>query len=69
MVGPKFPRIGYIEVCEAIKNSEHYKSPLTGKYRGRGVSTGFWINGGMQSSAIVNVHQDGTASVLVLETK
>ncbi len=64
VVGPKFPRIGHIEVCEALKNSEHYKSPLTGKYRGRGVATGFWINGGMQSSAIVNVHQDGTASVI-----
>jgi len=64
VVGPKFPRIGFLEVCEAIKNSDHYKSPLTGKYRGRGVGTGFWINGGMQSSAIVNVHQDGTASLL-----
>ena len=67
VMGPKFPRIGFIEVCEAIKNSEHYKTPLTqvpGKYRGRGVGTGFWINGGMQSSAIVNVHADGTASLV-----
>ncbi len=64
VVGPKFPRIGYLEVCAALKNSEHYKTPLTGKYRGRGVATGFWINGGMQSSAIVNVHQDGSASLL-----
>jgi xanthine dehydrogenase molybdenum-binding subunit len=67
VMGPKFPRIGYVEVCEAIKNSEHYRTPLTqvpGKYRGRGVGTGFWINGGMQSSAIVNVHADGTASLV-----
>jgi xanthine dehydrogenase molybdenum-binding subunit len=67
VMGPKFPRIGYVQVCEAIKNSEHYRTPLTqvpGKYRGRGVGTGFWINGGMQSSAIVNVHADGTASLV-----
>ncbi len=67
VMGPKFPRIGYIEVCEAIKNSQHYRTPLAqvpGKYRGRGVATGFWINGGMQSSAIVNVHADGTASLV-----
>jgi xanthine dehydrogenase molybdenum-binding subunit len=67
VMGPKFPRIGCVEVCEAIKNSKHYKTPLVqvpGKYRGRGTAIGFWINGGMQSSAIVNVHADGTASLV-----
>jgi xanthine dehydrogenase molybdenum-binding subunit len=67
VMGPKFPRIGYVEVCQAIKNSDHYRTALTqvpGKLRGRGVGTGFWINGGMQSSAIVNVHADGTASLV-----
>jgi xanthine dehydrogenase molybdenum-binding subunit len=64
VAGPAFNRIGYIEVCEAIKNSEHYKTPLTGKNRGRGVATGFWINAGMESSATVNIHADGTASLV-----
>ena len=64
MAGPPFKRIGYVEVCEAIKNSDHYSSKLTGKNRGRGVAIGFWINGGMQSSAIVNIHADGTASLI-----
>jgi xanthine dehydrogenase molybdenum-binding subunit len=67
VMGPKFPRIGYVEVCEAVKNSDHYRTPLEqvpGKLRGRGAGTGFWINGGMQSSAIVNVHADGTASLV-----
>jgi xanthine dehydrogenase molybdenum-binding subunit len=64
VVGPPFKRIGFIETCEAIKNSDHYKSKLTGPYRGRGVASGFWFNAGMQSSASVNIHTDGTASVV-----
>jgi xanthine dehydrogenase molybdenum-binding subunit len=63
-VGPPYKRIGFIQTCEAIKNSEHYRSKLTGKNRGRGVATGFWFNAGMQSSATVNIHTDGTASVV-----
>jgi xanthine dehydrogenase molybdenum-binding subunit len=64
VVGPPFKRIGFIETCEAIKNSDHYRSKLTGPYRGRGVASGFWFNAGMQSSAMVNIHTDGTASVV-----
>ncbi len=63
-VGPPYKRIGYLETCQAVANSEHYKSKLTGKNRGRGVATGFWFNAGMQSSATVNLHADGTASVV-----
>jgi xanthine dehydrogenase molybdenum-binding subunit len=64
VAGPPYKRIGFIETCEAIKNSEHYRSPLTGKNRGRGVAAGFWFNAGMQSAATVNIHTDGTASVV-----
>jgi CO/xanthine dehydrogenase Mo-binding subunit len=63
-VGPPYKRIGFIETCQAIKDSPHYKSKLSGKNRGRGVATGFWFNAGMQSSATVNIHTDGTASVV-----
>jgi xanthine dehydrogenase molybdenum-binding subunit len=63
-MGPPYKRIGMIETVEAIKNSEHYKSKLAGPYRGRGVASGFWFNAGMQSSATVNIHTDGTASVV-----
>ena len=62
--GPPFQKIGYIETVEAIRKSEHYNSALTGKYRGRGVASGFWFNGGLQSSANVNIHSDGTVSVV-----
>jgi xanthine dehydrogenase molybdenum-binding subunit len=51
MMGMAYKRIGFIEVCEALKNSPHYKSKLTGDNRGRGVGFGFWFNAGLQSSA------------------
>jgi xanthine dehydrogenase molybdenum-binding subunit len=63
-VGPPFKRIGFIETCQAIKNSSHYKAKLEGSNCGRGVAAGFWFNAGLQSSAIVNIHTDGTASVV-----
>jgi CO/xanthine dehydrogenase Mo-binding subunit len=63
--GPPYRRIGFIETVEAIKNSPHYKSKLEGANRGRGVASGFWFNVGLQSSAIVNIHTDGTASVVI----
>jgi CO/xanthine dehydrogenase Mo-binding subunit len=64
LVGAPFKRIGFLQTLEAIKNSPHYKSKLEGAYRGRGVASGFWFNAGMQSSAVVNIHTDGTASVV-----
>jgi xanthine dehydrogenase molybdenum-binding subunit len=63
--GPAFKRIGFLETVEAIKNSPHYKSKLEGPNRGRGVASGFWFNVGLQSSAVVNVHTDGTASLVI----
>jgi xanthine dehydrogenase molybdenum-binding subunit len=63
--GPPYKRIGYVETLQAMKNSPHYKSKLEGPNRGRGVATGFWFNVGMQSSAVVNLHNDGTASVVI----
>ncbi len=64
IIGPKYGKIGFVEVCEALKNSEHYKTKLTGTNRGRGVAFGFWFNAGHQSCATVNVHGDGSVSVV-----
>ena len=61
--GPKFKRVGNVETLEAAKAHPHYKAPL-GKNQGRGVASGFWFNGGMQSSASVNVNDDGTVSLV-----
>lgn len=62
--GPVFPRIGMIESVEAIKNSEHWKTPLTGKNRGRGVASGFWFNCGLKSAASATVNPDGKVSLV-----
>ncbi|MFN0090705.1 MAG: xanthine dehydrogenase family protein molybdopterin-binding subunit [Acidimicrobiales bacterium] len=61
--GPKFPRIGFKETLEAIRDSPHYQAPL-GPNQGRGVASGFWFNAGMNSSAVVHVNEDGTITVV-----
>jgi xanthine dehydrogenase molybdenum-binding subunit len=62
--GPPFKKIGCAEALEALRASAHFRSPLKGPHRGRGVAAGFWFNGGLQSSADVNIHIDGTVSVV-----
>jgi CO/xanthine dehydrogenase Mo-binding subunit len=58
--GPPFKRIGNVETLQAMREGAHYRSRLSGANRGRGVASGFWFNGGLQSSADVNIHIDGT---------
>lgn len=62
--GPTFGRIGCLETVEAAMNSPHYKTPLTGKNRGRGVASGFWFNGGGKSSVAASVNSDGRVNLL-----
>ena len=56
------PRIGCVEVLEAMKAHPHYSAPLGGPNRGRGVSIGFWFNAGGPSSVTLGVNSDGTVS-------
>ena len=62
--GPTFPVIGNVETLEAAKDSEQYKTPLTGAHRGRGVASGFWFNIGLQSSCAIAVNADGTINLV-----
>jgi CO/xanthine dehydrogenase Mo-binding subunit len=62
--GAVFQRIGYLETIQAIKESAHYQTPLTGPNRGRGFASGFWFNYGGKSSASASVNTDGTVSLL-----
>ncbi|MAF83651.1 MAG: oxidoreductase [Chromatiales bacterium] len=62
--GPVLPRVGFIETVEAAKDHPHYLAPLDGKYKGRGVASGFWPNFGMKSSVSINVNSDGTISLV-----
>ena len=61
--GPKFASIGFEETLKQAKNHAHYKAPL-GPNQGRGVASGFWFNIGGDSSATVNINEDGTASLV-----
>ncbi len=61
--GPKLGPIGFIETLEAAKAHDHLKEKL-GPNQGRGIATGFWNTLGMETSATLNVNQDGTASLI-----
>ncbi|MQC19424.1 MAG: xanthine dehydrogenase family protein molybdopterin-binding subunit [Chloroflexi bacterium] len=55
--------VGNQDVMDAVINSPHWRSELTGVDVGRGVAMGFWQNGGGESSAFANVHADGTVTL------
>jgi CO/xanthine dehydrogenase Mo-binding subunit len=60
--GPTFTRVGYEETLRAALQHPHYKAPL-GPNQGRGVASGFWFNAGGESSAQVNINEDGSVIV------
>src|SRR5579872_5391201 len=62
--GPKYRRVGCVEVIEAMKKHPHYTAPLGGPNRGRGVAVGFWFNVGLPSSCTVSVNADGTVNLV-----
>ena len=61
--GVPHAKIGYIETVQAARDSEHYRSKLTGSNRGRGVASGYWLNAGLTSSAAARVNGDGTVTL------
>ena len=64
ITGVRFGRIGYTETLQAAKDHEHYKAPLEGPNRGRGIATGFWFNGTGPACATASVNPDGTISLV-----
>ena len=62
IAGPKHAHAGYIETIEALMNHPAYKVKL-GPNQGRGVASGYWFNGGGESSATLQVNADGTVLV------
>jgi CO/xanthine dehydrogenase Mo-binding subunit len=60
--GPKHAHDGYVQTLEALQNHPAYKVKL-GKNQGRGVASGYWFNGGGESSATIQVNADGTVLV------
>ncbi len=66
--GPVHPRIGCVEVLEAMRDHEHYSAPITpakrGGKTGRGVAVGFWFNIGFASACNIAVNNDGTINLI-----
>ncbi|MDE2785363.1 MAG: xanthine dehydrogenase family protein molybdopterin-binding subunit [Chloroflexota bacterium] len=62
--GPVFQKIGLVECLEATRNHEHYRTPLEGPNRGRGIAAGFWMNRGFHSSVNMTVNPDGTVNLI-----
>jgi CO/xanthine dehydrogenase Mo-binding subunit len=62
LAGPKHAHAGYAETLEALMNHPAYKVKL-GPNQGRGVASGYWFNGGGESSATLQVNADGTVLV------
>ena len=62
--GPKLGKIGYIETLEAARAHPHYRAPL-GPGHGRGIATGFWFNIGNETTAALNINEDGTATLMM----
>ncbi len=62
--GPKYRRVGCVEVLEAMQRHPHYNAPLAGPNCGRGVAVGFWFNVGLPSSCTISVNADGTVNLV-----
>jgi CO/xanthine dehydrogenase Mo-binding subunit len=62
LAGAKLGHDGYAETVEALMRHPAYQVPL-GRNQGRGVASGYWFNGGGESSATVHVNEDGTVVV------
>ncbi len=60
--GPKHSHDGYAETIQALLDHPEYNKPL-GKNQGRGVASGFWFNGGGESTASVHINEDGTVVI------
>src|SRR5436190_1125906 len=60
--GAKLGHDGYADTIKALMDHPGYNVPLK-KNQGRGVASGYWFNGGGESSATVHVNDDGTVVV------
>jgi CO/xanthine dehydrogenase Mo-binding subunit len=62
LAGPKHAHAGYAETLQALIDHPAYQVKL-GPNQGRGVASGYWFNGGGESSATLQVNADGTVLV------
>ena len=71
--GPAYKRIGMWESVDAIKQCNHFQTPVDKStagekspngLRGRGCASGFWFNAGMKSSVTATVNADGKVALV-----
>jgi CO/xanthine dehydrogenase Mo-binding subunit len=62
--GGSYERIGFLETLETAMKHPHYRAPLSGAHRGRGIATAGWGNAGGRSSASASINSDGTVSLV-----
>ncbi len=62
IMGSPHPSFGFAETVDVLMEHDHVKQSL-GPNQGRGVASGYWFNGGGESSATVHLNADGTAVV------
>jgi xanthine dehydrogenase molybdenum-binding subunit len=56
--------VGIVQLLETMRDHAHYRAPLGGDHRGRGIAIGYWSNGGLNSSANIHVNPDGTINLI-----
>ena len=61
--GAKLGPIGYIETLQRAKAHPQMRQKL-GPNQGRGIATGFWFTLGRETSATLNIGEDGSASLI-----
>jgi len=62
--GTLHAHVGSTQVLQATQEHPHYRAPLTGPHRGRGVAYGYWGNWGARSSSRLTVNADGTVDLV-----
>jgi len=62
--GPKLGPVGLIETLKEAQAHDHWRAPL-GKNQGRGIASGFWFNIGGETSASLQLNEDGTLSLTI----
>jgi xanthine dehydrogenase molybdenum-binding subunit len=62
--GIVYPLVGFEETLEAAMETAHYRMPLQGSYRGRGIACGWWPNNALQSTCSLGVNDDGSVNLI-----
>lgn len=62
--GQRHPRIGLVEMLQAVREHPHWQSPLPDLPNvGRGLACGYWFNAGLFSGCTLTVNADGSVNL------